>query len=80
MKMTGAPQQSGMEQQKFEKLFSEHHGMVYRAALHNKWLRWTFPAFSRRGGCAIKKRSRSFIGADGAVSKFKKNKVRFAVS
>src|SRR5437763_173991 len=37
-------------------------------ALHNKWLRWTFPAFSRRGGCAINKKVPFLSGADGAVS------------
>ena len=30
--MMEAAQQSGMKQQEFEKLFSEHRGMVYRAA------------------------------------------------
>jgi RNA polymerase sigma-70 factor (ECF subfamily) len=32
MKTTGAAQQCGMKQAEFEKLFSEHRGMVYRAA------------------------------------------------
>jgi RNA polymerase sigma-70 factor, ECF subfamily len=32
MKTTAAAQQTGLKQQEFEKLFSEHHGMVYRAA------------------------------------------------
>jgi RNA polymerase sigma-70 factor, ECF subfamily len=32
MKTTGAAQQSEMKQQEFERLFSEHRGMVYRAA------------------------------------------------
>jgi RNA polymerase sigma-70 factor (ECF subfamily) len=32
MKATGAAKQAGMKQEEFEKLFSEHHRMVYRAA------------------------------------------------
>ena len=32
MKTTAATQQTGMKQQEFEKLFSEHGKMVYRAA------------------------------------------------
>src|SRR5437763_15603719 len=32
MKTTAATQQTGMKQQEFEKLFSEHRKMVYRAA------------------------------------------------
>src|SRR5215813_1328500 len=32
MKTTAGAQQSGMKQQEFEKLFSEHREMVYRAA------------------------------------------------
>jgi hypothetical protein len=33
---------------------------------------------SRRGGCAINKKIPFLLGADGVVSKFKQNKVRFA--
>jgi len=32
MKTTAATQQAGMKQEEFERLFSEHRGMVYRAA------------------------------------------------
>jgi hypothetical protein len=32
----------------------------------------TFPSFSRRGGCAIKKKVPFLSGADGVVSNFNK--------
>src|SRR5581483_9932791 len=37
-------------------------------ALHIKSIRWTFPAFPRRGGCATNKTIPVPFGADGAVS------------
>src|SRR5262245_16113289 len=37
-----------------------------------------FPSFSRRGGCAINKKVPFLSGADGVVSKFRQQKVRFA--
>ena len=36
------------------------------------------PPFSRRGGCAINKKIRFLSGADGVVSNFKQNMVRYA--
>src|SRR5215831_3765181 len=36
------------------------------------------PPFSRRGGCAINKKIPFRSGADGVVSKFQQNKVRYA--
>src|SRR5215831_7433397 len=36
------------------------------------------PPFSRRGGCAINKKIPFLIGADGVVSNFKQNMVRYA--
>src|SRR5215831_12348678 len=36
------------------------------------------PPFSRRGGCAINKKIPFLSGADGVVSNFKQNKVRYA--
>jgi len=35
-------------------------------------------SFSRRGGCAINKKIPFLIGADGVVSNFKQNMVRYA--
>jgi hypothetical protein len=36
------------------------------------------PPFSRRGGCAINKKTPFLSGADGVVSKFQQDKVRCA--
>src|SRR5215510_5501396 len=36
------------------------------------------PPFSRRGGCAINKKIPFLSGADGVVSNFKQNMVRYA--
>src|SRR5215467_11295394 len=41
--------------------------------------RWVHsPPFSRRGGCAINKKIPFLSGADGVVSNFKQNMVRYA--
>src|SRR5262249_46501131 len=42
------------------------------------WLRdGSSPPFSRRGGCAIHKKTRSFSGADGVVSKRSRSLLNF---